>query len=102
MIIKTRCHYTSEWNEMQWNELQKGDIIDMNEKEERWEGDSLNTFLLVMDVCIILKIIYYLMYLTHAIMSINGLSFPTMTNKVNILNTISIYEAAVQYHATVR
>ena len=27
-------------------------------------------------------------------MSVNGLSFPTMTNKVNILITISTYEAA--------
>ena len=27
-------------------------------------------------------------------MSVNGLSFPTMTNKVNILITISTYETA--------
>ena len=35
MKIKTRSQYTSEWNEMQLNELQRVDIIDMNEKDER-------------------------------------------------------------------
>ena len=32
---KTRSQYTSEWNEIQLNELYEGDIINMNEKEER-------------------------------------------------------------------
>ena len=35
MKIKTRSQYTSEWNEIQLNELYEGDIINMNEKEER-------------------------------------------------------------------
>ena len=42
MKIKTRSQYTSEWNEIQLNELYEGDIINMNEKEERQQGDSLN------------------------------------------------------------
>ena len=35
MKIMTRSQYTSEWNEIQLNELYEGDIINMNEKEER-------------------------------------------------------------------
>ena len=35
MKTKTRSQYTSEWNEMQLNELQEWYIINMNEKEER-------------------------------------------------------------------
>ena len=35
MKTKTRSQYTSEWNEIQLNELYEGDIINMNEKEER-------------------------------------------------------------------
>ena len=42
MKVKTRGRDTSEWNEMQLNELQKEDIVDLNENGERWEGDSLN------------------------------------------------------------
>ena len=32
MKTKTRSQYTSEWNEMQLNELTEGDIINLNEK----------------------------------------------------------------------
>ena len=35
MKIKTRSQYTSEYNEIQLNELYEGNIINMNEKEER-------------------------------------------------------------------
>ena len=35
MKIKTRSQYTSEWNEIQLNELYEGVIINVNEKEER-------------------------------------------------------------------
>ena len=35
MKIKTRSQYTSEWNEIQLSELYEGDIINVNEKEER-------------------------------------------------------------------
>ena len=42
MKIKTRSQYTSEYNEIQLNELYEGNIINMNEKEEREQGDSLN------------------------------------------------------------
>ena len=42
MKIMIGSQYTSELNEIQLFKLQKGDIIDMNEKEERWEVDSLN------------------------------------------------------------
>ena len=42
MKIKTRNQYTSEWNEIQLIKLQEWYIVNLNEKEERWESDSLN------------------------------------------------------------
>ena len=41
MKVKSRVGKCSEWNEMNLNNLQRGDIIDLNEKGERWEGNSL-------------------------------------------------------------
>ena len=35
MKTKTRSQYTSQYNEIQLNELYEGNIINMNEKDER-------------------------------------------------------------------
>ena len=41
MKVKSRAEECSEWIEMNLNNLKRGDIIDLNEKGERWEGNSL-------------------------------------------------------------
>ena len=35
MKIKTRSQYNPEWNKMQYNKLQKGDIIDIIDNIEK-------------------------------------------------------------------
>ena len=41
MKVKSRVGKCSEWNEMNLNNLQRCDIIDLSEKGDRWEGDSV-------------------------------------------------------------
>ena len=41
MKVKERKEDSLEWDELNLEGLIKGDIVDLNEKGERWEGDSL-------------------------------------------------------------
>ena len=41
MKVKSRDEECSEWIEMNLNNLKRGIVIDVNEKGDRWEGDSL-------------------------------------------------------------
>ena len=41
MKVKSRAEECSEWIEMNLSNLKRCDIIDLNEKGERWEGNSL-------------------------------------------------------------
>ena len=41
MKVKSRDEECSEWIEMNLNNLKRGIVIDLNEKGDRWEGDSL-------------------------------------------------------------
>ena len=41
MKVKSRVKECSEWNEMNLNNLQRCDTVDLSEKGDRWEGDSL-------------------------------------------------------------
>ena len=42
MKVKTKSENNSDWDELNLDELQKKVTIDLSEKGDRWEGDSLN------------------------------------------------------------
>lgn len=42
MKVKTRSENVVEWNQLSVDNLIKDNIIDLSEKRERWEGDSLD------------------------------------------------------------
>ena len=42
MKVKTKSESNSDWDELNLDELQKKVTIDLSEKGDRWEGDSLN------------------------------------------------------------
>ena len=42
MKVRERREESEEWNEINLDELKHHDVIDLNEKGDRWEGDSLN------------------------------------------------------------
>ena len=42
MKVREKRKESEEWNEINLNGLKHHDIIDLNEKGERWEGDSLS------------------------------------------------------------
>ena len=42
MKVRERREESEEWNEINLNGLKHHDVIDLNEKGDRWEGDSQN------------------------------------------------------------
>ena len=44
MKVKERENHSSDWINVNLSELYHCNIIDLNDKGERWEGDSLNSF----------------------------------------------------------
>ena len=43
MKVKERENHSSDWIDVDLSELYHCNIIDLNDKGERWEGDSLNS-----------------------------------------------------------
>ena len=42
MKVRERREESEEWNEIDLSGLKHHDVIDLNEKGDRWEGDTLN------------------------------------------------------------
>ena len=42
MKVREKRENEMDWIEMEYEDVRKGDVIDLNENGERWEGDSLN------------------------------------------------------------